>query len=183
MSRPRPPSFCVLTSALPKSRRISHHALKSAWHPNYGLIHRGNPKGSSVFVSFMGLPIALQRSQAEAKNSTRSEFLESNPASAMCLLSHLRKFISSLSQLLHPWIETVIVHTDCKLLSEAEIGLVRTKQVPVIDAIKTGRIATLVCSLFCLGSLQQSSWGTWVRTTLELSCPSEALSSGISCLL
>lgn len=74
---------------------------------------------------------------------------------------------------------TVIVHTDCKLLSEAEIGLVRTKQVSVIDAIKTGRIATLVCSLFCVGSLQQSSWGTGVRTTPELSCPSETLSNDI----
>lgn len=102
------------------------------------------------------LPISLQRSHGKAKNSTRSEFLESNPASAICLLSHLRKFISSLSQLLHPWIETVIVHTDCKLLSEAEIELVRTKQVSVIEAIKTGMIAILVCSLFCMGSLKQS---------------------------
>lgn len=61
---------------------------------------QGDHKGSSVFVSLMEFSILLQRIQVEAKNSTRSEFLESNPASATFLLSNLKVYL--LSELVSP---------------------------------------------------------------------------------
>lgn len=45
----------VLTTVLPKSLRISHHALQSTWQPGHHLIHRGNHKEGSVSVALLDL--------------------------------------------------------------------------------------------------------------------------------